>query len=57
MEGKLNSEKLLKLSEVLGQILVSQNKVFTAAESCTGGWLGKSITTLPGSFSNGFRSS
>ena len=48
-EGKLNSKKLLKLSEELGEILISQGKVFTAAESCTGGWLGKSITSLPGS--------
>ena len=55
-EGKLNSKTLLKLSEELGQILVSQGKVFTAAESCTGGWLGKSITSLPGS-SNWFGTS
>ena len=55
-EGKLNSKKLLKLSEELGEILISQGKVFTAAESCTGGWLGKSITSLPGS-SNWFGTS
>jgi len=45
----MDTEILIKLSKELGEILISQNKKFTSAESCTGGWLGKSITSVPGS--------
>ncbi|MBN2181019.1 MAG: competence/damage-inducible protein A [Sedimentisphaerales bacterium] len=37
------------LAEVVGEKLAQKNKTLTLAESCTGGWLGKLITDVPGS--------
>ncbi len=41
--------KLHKLSSELGDILESKKLYFTSAESCTGGWVGKAITSVRGS--------
>ena len=37
------------LSSKLGDILVSKKLYFTCAESCTGGWVGKTVTSVRGS--------
>ena len=36
------------LAEVVGEKLAQQNKTIAIAESCTGGWLAKLITDIPG---------
>ena len=36
------------LAEVVGEKLARQNKTIAVAESCTGGWLAKLITDIPG---------
>jgi nicotinamide-nucleotide amidase len=45
----LNTNKLEIISEELGDILISKGLSFTSAESCTGGWIGQSVTAIPGS--------
>lgn len=37
------------LAEVVGRLLRKQGKTLSVAESCTGGWLAKLITDVPGS--------
>ena len=49
--------ELFELSHQLGQLLTSQNKIITTAESCTGGWIAQVITEVAGSsawFDRGF---
>jgi nicotinamide-nucleotide amidase len=49
--------ELYELSARVGKALQSRNLVMAAAESCTGGWIGQAITTVPGSskwFDRGF---
>ena len=41
--------QLRQLAEETGKRLLSQRKRLATAESCTGGWLAKAITDLPGS--------
>ncbi|TKI08889.1 nicotinamide-nucleotide amidase [Martelella alba] len=53
----MNDEELLKLSARIGQALKREGRYITCAESCTGGWIAKTITDLPGSsgwFDRGF---
>ena len=38
-----------KLNEVVGNILIKNNRTLSVAESCTGGYLSKVITDVPGS--------
>ena len=45
----MNLEKLESLSAELGELLTARNLLFTSAESCTGGWVGQSVTGVPGS--------
>lgn len=40
---------LYSLLEYLGNFLSERNQTISTAESCTGGWLGKEITGIPGS--------
>ena len=40
---------LYSLLEYLGNFLSEKNQTISTAESCTGGWLGKEITGVPGS--------
>ena len=42
---------LESLSSELGALLNKKNYFFTTAESCTGGWVGQSLTSVPGSSS------
>ncbi len=42
-------ESILKLSEKLVGELLSSGKNLATAESCTGGWVSKAITDVPGS--------
>ena len=45
----MNSDKLEFLSAELGELLFERKLFFTSAESCTGGWVGQSVTGVPGS--------
>tara|TARA_B100001175_G_scaffold259220_1_gene227897 strand:+ start:1207 stop:1704 length:498 start_codon:yes stop_codon:yes gene_type:complete len=47
----LNLKELESLSSELGSLLNKKNYFFTTAESCTGGWVGQSLTSVPGSSS------
>ena len=42
-------QELRKLAEQLGECLLSHGMKLASAESCTGGWLAKIITDIPGS--------
>jgi len=42
-------ESLQKLSEAVVEDLTEAGKAVSTAESCTGGWVAKSITDIPGS--------
>ena len=47
----LSDQELQTLAAQLGECLVALNMRLALAESCTGGWLAKIITDLPGSSS------
>jgi nicotinamide-nucleotide amidase len=42
-------DKLKQLATDLNQILISKGEVMVSAESCTGGWIAKAMTDVPGS--------
>ena len=42
-------DSILKLSQALVGELIKSKKMVATAESCTGGWLAKAITDVPGS--------
>jgi len=46
---KTSEQELRNLAAQLGECLVTKNLKLAAAESCTGGWLAKIITDIPGS--------
>ncbi len=51
------SPNLCALAEQVGAVLRTRQQVIAAAESCTGGWIAKAITDVPGSsgwFDRGF---
>lgn len=53
----MNDAQILRLSERLGAALKQRGLKLATAESCTGGWLAKAITDVPGSsqwFDRGF---
>ena len=53
----MDLQRLTTLSFELGELLKERNLSFTCAESCTGGWLGQAITSVPGCsewFGSGF---
>ena len=45
----LSEQELTDLAAQLGQCLIARGLKLAAAESCTGGWLAKIITDIPGS--------
>ena len=47
----MDLKELESLSAELGVLLNRKNYFFTTAESCTGGWVGQSLTSVPGSSS------
>lgn len=50
-------DDLVALAEKIGDKLKQQGKMFATAESCTGGWVGQVVTSVPGSshwFDRGF---
>ena len=47
----MDLKDLESLSSELGALLNKKNYFFTTAESCTGGWVGQSLTSVPGSSS------
>ena len=50
-------KQLSMLAGQLGLVLISNNQTLATAESCTGGWIAKVITDIPGSsgwFDRGF---
>jgi nicotinamide-nucleotide amidase len=51
------SRQLAVLAEALGKALLERGLTMSAAESCTGGWIAKAVTDIPGSsgwFDRGF---
>jgi nicotinamide-nucleotide amidase len=44
-----SEQELRDLAEQLGECMVSKGMKLASAESCTGGWLAKVITDIPGS--------
>jgi nicotinamide-nucleotide amidase len=51
------NDELERLAQVLGQSLHQQQLMLVTAESCTGGWIAKVMTDIPGSsgwFDRGF---
>ena len=45
----MNLERLTEISSQLGKLLKERELSLTCAESCTGGWVGQTITSVPGS--------
>lgn len=53
----MTDSELFQLSEKVGQALKAQGATVTVAESCTGGWIAKTLTDVAGSsawFERGF---
>lgn len=53
----VSDQALSQLSERIGRNLLQRHEQVTAAESCTGGWIAKVLTDIPGSsawFQQGF---
>lgn len=48
MNETITEQALQLLSRQLGEILQKNNQMLATAESCTGGWLAKIITDIPG---------
>jgi len=49
MNGMLDDRELFKLASEVGAFLLSPARLLVTAESCTGGWIGKALTDVPGS--------
>jgi nicotinamide-nucleotide amidase len=47
--ARVSNEELQQLVGELGAKMLARGWMLTTAESCTGGWVGQLITTLPGS--------
>ncbi|VAW51895.1 Nicotinamide-nucleotide amidase [hydrothermal vent metagenome] len=49
LEQQVTEQELRDLAEQLGQCMTAKGLKLASAESCTGGWLAKIITDIPGS--------
>jgi nicotinamide-nucleotide amidase len=47
--ARVSDEELHQLASELGDKLKARGWMLATAESCTGGWVGQSVTSLPGS--------
>src|SRR6202453_3050848 len=47
--GTLTDSALRALAETAGSLLLAQRRRVATAESCTGGWVAKCLTDIPGS--------
>ncbi|MDQ1314826.1 MAG: nicotinamide-nucleotide amidase [Pseudomonadota bacterium] len=47
--ARVSDEELHQLAAALGDKLCARNWMLATAESCTGGWVGQLLTSLPGS--------
>jgi nicotinamide-nucleotide amidase len=47
--ARVNDEELHQLATELGEKLLARGWMLATAESCTGGWAGQLLTSLPGS--------
>ncbi len=57
MGRRMTDSELMQLSEQVGQALKARGATVTTAESCTGGWVAKTLTDIAGSsvwFERGF---
>ena len=45
----MTDDRLNELSILTGQLLLRHHATVTTAESCTGGWIAKVLTDVPGS--------
>jgi nicotinamide-nucleotide amidase len=45
----VSDDELYKLAAKVGHVLVDSRRRLVTAESCTGGWVGKALTDVPGS--------
>lgn len=57
MGRRMKDSELMQLSEQVGQALKARGATVTTAESCTGGWVAKTLTDIAGSsawFERGF---
>ncbi len=45
----MNNAELYQLAQQTGILLKQQGLMMASAESCTGGWLGQTVTSVPGS--------
>ncbi|MEQ1581734.1 MAG: CinA family protein [Steroidobacteraceae bacterium] len=45
----VSDDELYKLAAKVGHLLVDSQRRLVTAESCTGGWVGKALTDVPGS--------
>ena len=43
------TENLVELARQVGQIMLERDWLLATVESCTGGWVAKAITSVPGS--------
>jgi nicotinamide-nucleotide amidase len=46
---RVDDQALHALSASLGELLLARSQTLVAAESCTGGWIAKVLTDIPGS--------